>query len=132
MEEAQHIRTVPTRDFLDRIMPIDSEQLQRIYDAVTRHKDNLYTRKRWQTFPQAEKQYEELDIYPAFVETANVIAKMARDEAGEREDQVREAIWVGYHAEVPQTPGKDAAPIPPDCALAMAFADPSQAPVSSS
>ncbi|KAJ8453859.1 hypothetical protein ONZ51_g13362 [Trametes cubensis] len=128
MEETQHIRTVPTRDFLDRIMPVGSEQLERIYDAVMRYKDKLYTRKRWQTFPQAEKQYEELDIYPAFVETANVIAKVARDEAGEREDQVREAIWVGYHAEVPQTPGKDAAPIPPDCALAMAFADPSQAP----
>ncbi|KAH9885620.1 hypothetical protein C8Q73DRAFT_300552 [Cubamyces lactineus] len=128
MEESQHIRYVPTRDFLAKIMSIDSGELDLIYDAVMQHKDKLYSGKCWQTFPQAEVQYEDLDIYPAFTETANAIAKVAREVVGEHEDQVREATWVHSHANVPQTHEKDAALTRPRCALAMASADASKAP----
>ncbi|KAH9891353.1 hypothetical protein C8Q73DRAFT_782828 [Cubamyces lactineus] len=128
MEESQHIRYVPTRDFLDKIMSVDSGELALIYDAVMQHKDKPYACKRWQWFPRAEAQYEDLDVYPAFTETANAIAKVAREVVGEHEDQVREATWVHSHANVPQTHEKDAALTRPRCALAMASADASKAP----
>ncbi|KAI0329142.1 hypothetical protein GY45DRAFT_1371807 [Cubamyces sp. BRFM 1775] len=123
MEETQPIRFVPTREFLDRIMPVDSEELNRIYDAVMRHKGQLYAHERWQTFPQAKKEYEELDVYPAFVKTANAVAREASAVSGEREDQVREATWVDYHSRTPHHLKKDATENRPRCALAMAAAD---------
>ncbi|KAI0329138.1 hypothetical protein GY45DRAFT_1337665 [Cubamyces sp. BRFM 1775] len=129
MDETKHVRIVPTRNFLDGIMPVDSGTLKRIYDTV-RHKDKLYVRKHWQKFPKAKtstkktkRKYKEVDIYPAFIETANNIAKAARDLAGECDDQVREAAWVDYHSRAPQHLKKGATKIRPDCALAMAFAE---------
>ena len=130
MEEAQPIRFVPTREFLDRIMPVDSEELDQIYHAVMRHKDQLYAHERWQTFPQAKGQYEELDVYPAFVKTANAIANEARVVSGERADQVREATWVDYHSRALHHLKKDATEDRPHCALAMAAVDPLEASVS--
>ncbi|KAJ8487185.1 hypothetical protein ONZ51_g4349 [Trametes cubensis] len=127
MEEAQPIRFVPTREFLDRIMPVDSEELDQIYHAVMRHKDQLYAHERWQTFPQAKGQYEELDVYPAFVKTANAIANEARVVSGERADQVREATWVDYHSRALHHLKKDATEDRPHCALAMAAVDPLEA-----
>ncbi|KAH9885619.1 hypothetical protein C8Q73DRAFT_659679 [Cubamyces lactineus] len=128
MEEARSTRFVSTKDFLDKIIPVDSDALDRIYDALIQSKDKLYASTRWKGFPRPEAKYKELDLYPAFTKTANAIAKVARDVVGEHEDQVREAIWVDYHSKVPQTLEEGATLIRPDCALAMAFADPSEAP----
>ena len=123
MDETKHVRLVSTRNFLDGIMPVDSGILQQIYDAVMGHRDKLYADKRWQKFPKAEKHYQELDFYPAFIKTANVIAKEARALAGVRDDQVREAAWVDYHSRAPQHLEESATKIRPDCALAMDFAE---------
>ncbi|KAJ8462901.1 hypothetical protein ONZ51_g10607 [Trametes cubensis] len=123
MDETKHVRLVSTRNFLDGIMPVDSGILQQIYDAVMGHRDKLYADKRWQKFPKAEKHYQELDIYPAFIKTANAIAKEARALAGVHDDQVREAAWVDYHSRAPQHLEEGATKIRPDCALAMAFAE---------
>ncbi|KAI0653804.1 hypothetical protein C8Q70DRAFT_1059019 [Cubamyces menziesii] len=128
MEETQYTRVVSTRDFLDKFLPFDSATRDQVYNAVVQRKDPLYTCNRWAGFPPAQGKYKELALYPAFIEVANDIAKAARAEVGEREDQVREAVWVDYHSQVPQTLEEGATLIRPDCALAMAFADPLKAP----
>ncbi|KAI0329144.1 hypothetical protein GY45DRAFT_1418167 [Cubamyces sp. BRFM 1775] len=128
MEETQYTRVVSTRDFLDNFLPFDSATRDRVYNAVVQREDMLYTCNRWAEFPPAQGKYKELALYPAFIKVANAIAKAARDEVGEREDQVREAVWVDYHSQAPQTLEEGATLIRPDCALAMAFADPSKAP----
>ncbi|KAI0653800.1 hypothetical protein C8Q70DRAFT_937459 [Cubamyces menziesii] len=86
------------------------------------HQDKLYADKRWQKFPQAEKHYQELDIYPAFIKR-RMHSEGARGVAGVRDDQVREAAWVDYHSRAPQHLEEGATKIRPDCALAMAFAE---------
>lgn len=121
MADVDRIRIVSTNDFLDKILPIDSAVVDRIYADVMDVKQKLYNQGgRWNDFPPGgKKKFTEVELYSPFVAIANKIAAHARKQHGESDDQVLAATWVDYHSRAPQSLEPDAVKIRPDCVLAI-------------
>ncbi|EIW57776.1 uncharacterized protein TRAVEDRAFT_48806 [Trametes versicolor FP-101664 SS1] len=122
MVNIDDIRIVPTKDFLDKILPIHHSVLDKIYTNVTKLEPGLYgEERRWRGFPPSGEAFEEDQLYPPFVEAANKIADAARNVHKDEDDQVREAVWVDYHSSTPQPldPDDGVECVRPDCALAL-------------
>ncbi|CDO70322.1 hypothetical protein BN946_scf184843.g11 [Trametes cinnabarina] len=120
MAELDRVCFVATKDFLNNILPVDRQTLDRVYRAVV---PTLYEKRRWKGFPSPTAKYKEEHLYQPFVDVANAIMRSAKEVVPANENQVHQAVWKDYHTKAPQSLEPDAARIRPDCALAMAIAD---------
>ncbi|TRM59825.1 hypothetical protein BD626DRAFT_143997 [Schizophyllum amplum] len=121
-ESADSIRIALQREFLDGILPVDSDLVDAVHKRMVELGVYIEDTQggQWRGFPADSQSILESQLYEPFVECANAIAKAAKGLAGLDENQVRDAAWVDYHKRSPKFLDAKEALVKPDCLLALA------------